>query len=207
VELDVLLALESEVARFRAWADANPDMVKDYPRDWETYYPDWRALYVAFSAFVAATSCQDWSEDIVDMLLYAIARDEDNQGLVKKVARNPDDLLFLAKQAVNSSERNLKWQIAAELGYLASHLSQAEPLLLKLASDEDEYVQRRALLALADIGSSHVEGFVDAFWNSDVEWYEYPYPRMAVLYALWKTASPRLDHYLTLAEVMASRAS
>lgn len=195
MESDVLLALESEVARFRAWAVANPDRIKDYPVYWETYYPDWGALYVAFSAFVAATSCQDWSEDIVDMLLYAIARDEENWYLVKEVARNPDDLLFLAEQAVNSSDPKLKSQIAWELRRLGTYSARVEPLLLQFVRDDDVWVRRQALSALFVIDSPHWSELAEAAWDLGDEW-----QRVDILYALKLLNSPQLAIYLAQAE-------
>ena len=93
-----------------------------------------------------------------------------------------------------------KWQIAWQLGQLGLSLPRVEPLLLHLTDDEDEYVRRRALLALADVGSAHAADadLIERIWNSDVPWNEYS--RMAVLYALWKVGSPYLDRYLALAD-------
>jgi HEAT repeat protein len=68
-------------------------------------------------------------------------------------------------------------------------------LLLQFVHDDDLYVQRRAMIALAGIGSAKVEELVVPAWESGDE-----HQRMGVLYALWKVDSPLLDAYLAQAE-------
>jgi HEAT repeat protein len=190
---ELFQALEDEVAQFRAWADAVP--IAERSGEWECDYTDWQGLYSAFIAFVRATPCQRWNEDADQMLLYAIARDNEMEALVKKVARNPDNLICLAERAVVSPERDAKWQLAVELGRLAYRPQQVELLLLEFAHDEDEYVRRRALLALADIGSPKVKEVIESAWETGDE-----YQRIAVQYALWKIGSQQLDTYLGRAD-------
>lgn len=189
-------ALEAEIARFRAWADDFP--VAERNGEWECFYADWQEIYRAFSAFVSATTCQEWDAKLKETLLYIIARDNEEQVLAKAVAKNPDDLICLAERALASPERDARWQLAAELGGLDHRLTEAEPLLLQYARDEDEYVRRRALIALADCGSSKVEELAVSAWAAAEAWQEYQ--RMAVLYALWKVGSRQLETYLAEAD-------
>ena len=115
--------------------------------------------------------------------------------LARELARNPLNLLCLAEQAVTSAEPDAKWQLAAELGRVEMRLPEVEPLLLRFASDEDEYVRRRSLTALADVGSTHVSELAERAWHSGDE-----YQRMAALYALLRSGSPELSEYLARAE-------
>lgn len=189
---------DAEVERFRAWADNSPVPPTARNGEWACGYEGWARLYTAFDAFISEVPCREWSDATTQTVLYAIARDSDNCHLARSVATRSDDVLCLAERAITSPEWDAKWQIAAKLGRLSSTSPQAEKLLLRFAEDDDEYVRRCALLALADIGSLHVTDLVEAAWNTRVEWDEYP--RMAVLYALWKINAPQLNHYLTLAE-------
>ena len=191
--MDLRQALESEVSRFRAWADSFP--VPERSGEWECLYPDWQGIDSAFSAFVAATRCQEWDLEMTRLLLYIIARDNESQELVKQVAKRPEDLVWLAQQAIDSPERDAKWQLAAELSHLSRREPQVESLLLHFAHDTDEYVRRCGLMALADTRSESVEELIAPAWESGDE-----YQRMAVLYALWKVGSPQLDIYLQGAE-------
>lgn len=192
---DELQALETEVARFRRWADASPVPLRMRNGEWACGYPGWAQIYTAFDAFVATSSCRLWSEATTELILYVIARDDDNMHLVRSVARKPDDLFCLAKHAVTSPEWDAKWQIAAELGRIGADSPDVEGLLLRFVHDDDEYVRRRALLALADIESAQVAALLDGAWESGSE-----YQRVDVLYILWKMRSRELDHYLLLAE-------
>src|SRR6266849_7396120 len=116
--------LEAEVGRFRAWADTYPIAERDSA--WESMYRGWQELSSAFSAFVNATTCQQWSEETTQMLLYTIARDNETHALVKHVARNPDNLVCLAERAIASGEPDTKWQLAVELGHLEPRPPQVE---------------------------------------------------------------------------------
>lgn len=176
--------LENEVRRFQAWARDHPEPEEERAPEWERDYEGWPALYAAFAALVAAVPCQVWSQTITEQVVAAMEHDSDQQGLTRELARHPDTLLCLAERACALQEPKAKWQIATELGKLDRSRPQAEPLLLRYTRDDDEYVRRRALLALADLGSGHAADpdVVERLWHSDVAWDEYG--RMAVLYAL-----------------------
>ncbi len=189
----VLRALEDQVARFRSWAEAYPSAERF--GEWECDYDDWWSVYDAFLPFVATTTCQEWSSATTQMLLYIIARDNEFGQLAHEVAKNPNNLLCLAKRVVDSPEPDARWQIAVELGQMAGPSAQVEEILTQFAHDDDEYVRRRALIALADIGSPHVADFVEPAWDTGHE-----YQRMAVLHALRAIGSPQLEEYLARAD-------
>jgi HEAT repeat protein len=188
-----LEALGREVDRFRAWADTYP--VEERSGEWEMGYNGWKDLNEAFIAFVSSTSCVDWDAETTQMVLYTIARDNEMQWLIERLAENPNNLLCLAERALESDVWEAKWQIATALGGLESRRTEAESLLLRFAHDEDEYVRRRALLALSDLNSSHVEDLVASAWDTGEE-----YQRIAVLCALHQVGSPLLKEYAKLAE-------
>ena len=185
-------ALETEVGRFRTWADSLSD---DRASEWEPDYEGWQELRTAFDHFVSTTSCAQWTPEMVQTLLYAIARDTDTRHLVHTLAKNTDNLLCVAEKAIALAEHGGKYQLAAELGCITQRTPEAEALLLRFARDDDEYVRRRALMALADLHSSHVPELIEATWNTGIE-----HARMAVLYALRQIDSPQLAEYLMHAE-------
>lgn len=185
--------LEGEVSKFRAWADSLPDDTGTSA--WEANYEGWPEMYRAVESFASATSCEQWATYMIHLVLYVLARDTDTGYLVRAIARNPENLLCLAEYGVTDAEPNSNYQLAAELGRLKQLSQRTEPLLLRFAHDNDEYVRRRALLALADIDSPHVSELVSAAWNTGVE-----HARMAVLHALRKIHDPQLEDYLKLAE-------
>lgn len=190
-----LQAFKAEVMRFRTWADGSTVPLAERSGEWAAGYLGWAKLYAAFEAFTLGSPCREWSNATTELVIYAIARDSDINHLVKSLAKSRENLLCLAERATTSPEWDAKWQIASELGHLGSATPQVEALLLKYTRDEDEYVRRCALLALAEIASPRAVELSERAWASGSE-----YQRVDVLYILWRTNSTRLDFYLKLAE-------
>jgi hypothetical protein len=181
-------SLDHEVRRFKAWADANPGR----SGEWEEDYPNWSDLYRACDAFLT-TQPKDWSSRDIECLLYAIARDNESEYLVDEAS--PEQILVLSRAALHSAERDAKWQLAVRLAQLPDLLD-AENILRSFADDAEEYVRRRALMALADLGSPDAEGLAQRAWDTGDE-----YQRMACLHALYTVRSSLLEEYLSLAEM------
>lgn len=188
--------LLGEVARFRSWAE------KRMPADsggWETEYPEWPSLYAAVLAFVESRPSVDWSDDELESILYAIARDNEDEHIVSEMQlRFPEVLSRLAAIACDRGEWNARWQLAHELGAIARPGGADERVLLRFATDEHEYVRRRALGALAQMGSGAVERLALEAWDRDDPHQEWS--RMAALGALHAVQSPKLLDLLRAAE-------
>ena len=103
-------------------------------------------------------------------------------------------LVSLAQSALESKERDAKWQLVIRLKKL-QWKTEIEQLLLAFVKDVDEYVRRRALLTLADCKSEHTERLAEIAWQSGDE-----YQRIAALHALYKVGSGLLPGYLQLAD-------
>src|SRR5262249_28197099 len=153
--------LEREVARFWSWAEAY-----HRPRrgEWECDYPHWADLYQAVTAFLSDSEVAEWDEGLADLLLYTIARDNETEHIAGQLREMPDKLYALARVAVRSGEKDAKWQLAEQLACCPG-LEGAEALLLDLAADADEYVRRRALMALGRIKSGQVETLARQAWD------------------------------------------
>jgi HEAT repeat protein len=184
-------ALEQEVERLRSWAEAY-----DRPRrgEWECDYTSWADLYNAVTAYVSDSKIEEWDEVVAALLLYAIARDNELEHIAGHLRKTPEKLYALAQAAVRSGEKDAKWQMAKQLAHCPDQEG-TEALLLVLATDPEEYVRRRALMALGRIKSSHVEILVEQAWDSGDE-----YQRMAVLDALHSVQSKKLAVYLDMAQ-------
>jgi HEAT repeats len=183
-----------ECNRFRAWAATIP--IDKQVGEWEVSYEDWSSLSTAFITFISTSLPQHWTAEMFEDVLYIIARDNEAEELVAHVAEYPNTLIILAEKALSSSEWNAKWQIAVELSRLEMVSPKIEGLIFQFAHDTDEYVRRRAFMALADIGSVQSLQLVDEAWKSQHE-----YQRIAVLYVLSKLHSPLLQEYVNLAQV------
>ena len=187
------LALVEEIALFRNWAV--PQLSDGEYSCWEAGYSYWPQVKSAFGAFLQQRLFQEWDSGTISELLYIIARDNDSPSLAHAVAEEPERLLFLTRAALKSSEYDAKWQFAVELGDLDRRKHPAEPLLLALFQDEDEYVRRQALMALGRMRSPLAEGLVGAAWETGDE-----YQRMAALQVMRDLNSPQLTGYFDEAE-------
>ena len=184
------LQLIEAVDRFRRWADST------FPAqrygEWEIEYEDWGSLYDSVRA-VLHIDTEGWNDHTKQLLIYAIARDNEVGLICDELSE--EQLMVLAAASISSGERDAKWQLAELLG---KHplTNQTEKLLLELAVDGDEYVRRRSLMALADSGSGRAEQLAITAWQSGEE-----YQQMACLHALWRISSPLLPRYLEPAEL------
>ena len=188
------MTLRNEVEKFRKWASAYP--VQERTGEWEDDYHDWSAFHEAAITFLAASSPDEWVDEDVSDLLYAIARDNESEYLAEEVAVNIDTLLKLSELAIHSQEVDAKWQLAAQLGSLCERQQEAEALLLQFVEDQDEYVSRRALISLGQLKSTRAEEFAERAWGTGDE-----YQRIAALWVLKDVASEKLPAYIEKAEV------
>lgn len=185
-------ALLVEVALFQQWANVS------FPNGGggECEYGSWDKLYPAVLEFMAAHPFSDWTQEEIAAVLYALARDNEDEFIAKEL---PEDLLLqLTQAAIAFGEPHARWQLAVQLGERAVEGELSERLLLALAHDENEYVRRRALNALTSLGSPAVEDLSLEMWERADPSQEYS--RMMVLSCLQKIASPKLEALLAEAE-------
>lgn len=181
--------LERQVKRFREWAS-----LQVQAGEWETYYPHWDDLYAAVLPIALGVSPAQWDEETATDVLYVLARDNEDQRIVEDVSEDGERMLAIAELALQKGEHEARWQVAAYLSNVPQqHAEAAEHLLLRFVTDEDEYVRRRAMLALSEMPSSHEHAERLAFgaWETEEE-----YQRIAALVVLSRVKSPRLREYL-----------
>jgi hypothetical protein len=142
--------LKTEIEKFRTWALQYPE--SERYGEWECDYLEWTSIYIAFEHFLLETNFCEWNEAAKREILYIIARDNEMENLVTELAKDTSRLLSIAQFAIQEAERDAKWQLAVELGKVQTQSAQAEEHLLSFVRDADEYVRRRALMALASSG-------------------------------------------------------
>jgi len=191
--MDAATLLHAEVARFRQWAAGIPIATRS--GEWECEYSDWTRLWAAAKLLITTVPVTAWSEGVTEDLLYALARDNEVERIADELESRNKSLLELAARAINSVEADAKWQLAAKLGGLSEQVPTAEALLIHFVQDGNEYVSRRALLALGKLKSDRTETFAEQAWQTGHE-----YQRIAALWALKDVGSPKLSAYLRKAE-------
>jgi hypothetical protein len=186
--------LLEEIEKFRAWSrqlDQTPE--DERTGKWEGAYDQWDAIDSAFVNFISTSEPANWTGEMVEAVLYLIARDHGSEIFADLVAAHPDKLRVLARHAVDAKSPASKWQLVARLPELGDQ-ALAESLLLRFVNDPDEHVRRRTLQTLAAIGSGCTEHYCEVAWQCPGP--QQPHQRMAVLEALFTMHSPRLLDYL-----------
>ena len=162
--------------------------------EWECDYEHWPEIESAFDACLDAWSPQEWTDEIVELMLYVIARSSETERLINQLGQRPAQLLALARAGLHAEDPDARWQLAHAAGKWIPDAQDAEPLLERFFNDEHEYVSRRALIALGDRGSMRAEALALRAWESGDE-----YQRMAALGALLSINSAIFGRYLALA--------
>jgi HEAT repeat protein len=187
-----LASFRFEVALFRVWANSLP--AAERRGEWEERYERGNTFRKEAMLFLETGDWTTWTEEVIEDVLYAIARDNEEENLIYIVAEAPECLLMLALVSVAKGERDARWQFADFLGEVFVGEPRAEEILLLLLRDDDEYVRRRALRSLARVGSTQTEHYCKIAWDSGNQ-----YQRMMALEALHIIRSELLSTYLAQA--------
>ena len=188
-----------EIDKFDKWARLESDIPQDERGgEWECDYSSWGKIYDLFEAFINESNPDTWSDDEKERLLYIIARDNEMEILAEKLSENA--LIVLANESLKIGHKDDKWQLAVQLQRLTDKKLAIE-LLEKFINDDEEYVNRRALLELAKLKSDRVEYYCDKMWNKDKYGDLEEYQRIAVLNSLYEIDSMQLDNYIEFAKI------
>lgn len=187
-----------EIEKFNNWAQSHFGKQQDkIGGEWECNYENWSDIYQSFEKFITTTNPNTLTDDQKNNLLYIIARDNETEYLASIL--NDAFLITLTEQSITNGKKDDKWQLAVQL-YKVADKQKASELLEKLVNDDEEYVNRRALMELAKVNSEKTEFYAEKFWNKN----RYPereeYQKMAVLQALHTINSKLLGHYIDLAK-------
>lgn len=174
-----------EVLRFRDWARTNQDTF----RGWECCYKHWDWLYAEARRAIWSLNNESVADDVESDLLYAIARDYEGENIRRFLAKSPVSLEVLAQRAVAYDDPDARWQIA--LSVADARLPNAAELIRPFLTDSDEYVRRRALMAIAPFSPAEAESIAIANLNDEFE-----YSRIAALHVLHRVGSSRLEEFL-----------
>src|SRR6266545_7860825 len=143
-------ALAREIAKFRRWADA----AGSHPGcsgEWECGYPAFQELYAAVATFLESAADRALGRDELELLLYALARDNEDEHILETMERYPRVAMQAAETALSHPDTDARWQAAVLLGRIGT--PQATSLLRRFLGDDAEYVRRRAGFALQELES------------------------------------------------------
>ena len=149
--------------------------------------------------------CADADDNLIDALLYVIARDNECETVAGELAKHKDWFDLLSKRSLGSVYVNAQWQLAKRL---PSCVGCDKELIFEFIRSDNEYVSRISLMALAELFPEKAEAYAIDFWNRgiyDEGSYEDEYQKIMVLHVLNKVHSPALAGYLDKAAVSGFR--
>ena len=194
--------LLEQAIKFHQWQEATyPGKTsEELGGEWEVDYPYWNDTYSAFCHVLTQMDAETADSVLLDEMVYLIARDNEAEGFIQETTSHPQWFERLCRRAAASNESEAKWQFAAYLSECPCS-QEVKDMILDFAKDPNEYVSRRALLAMPALRPDCVEQFAPLFWERNCYSLELQeYQRIAVLVSLDAIHSVMLPQYLEQAK-------
>ena len=194
--------LLEQAIKFHQWQEATyPGKTsEELGGEWEVDYPYWNDTYSAFCQVLTQMDAETADSVLLDEMVYLIARDNEAEGFIQETTSHPQWFERLCRRAAASNESEAKWQFAAYLPECPCS-QEVKDMILDFAKDPNEYVSRRALLAMPALRPDCVEQFAPLFWERNCYSLELQeYQRIAVLVSLDAIHSGLLPQYLEQAK-------
>ena len=194
--------LLEQAIKFHQWQeDTYPEKTaEEIGSMWEVDYPYWNDTYRAFCHVLTQMDAETADSVLLDEMVYLIARDNEAEGFIQETTSHPQWFERLCRRAAASNESEAKWQFAAYLPECPCS-QEVKDMILDFAKDPNEYVSRRALLAMPALRPDCVEQFAPLFWERNCYSLELQeYQRIAVLVSLDAIHSDLLPQYLEQAK-------
>lgn len=201
--------LHKKVIKFKKRAD------KDYPDwnerndngEWEIGLDEFDEMCDVIFEIIENIACTVASEQMLDDILFGIARDNECSRIVDRLIEYPEWYSLLCKKSLTTEYINAKWQFAESLKDYNGQDGLHE-IIFEFLKVDDEYTERLALRSLAYIYPEQTEKYAIEFWWRDKykdKDYETEYQKIMVLHVLHIIHSTELEKYLDLADKTAYR--
>ena len=199
---DIRECLLEQARKFHQWQEITypGKTTEEIGGVWEVDYPAWNDIFDAFCHVLTQMDAETADSVLLDEMVYLLARDNEAEGFIQETTSQPKWFECLCRRAAASNENEAKWQFAA---YLPECLCSQEvkDMILDFAKDPNEYLSRRALLAMPVLRPDCVEQFAPLFWECSCYSPELQeYQRIAVLVSLDAIHSDLLPQYLERAK-------
>ena len=189
--------LYREIRSFKRWAE------KYYPdRDEENDNGEWEIgtdnhfdeMVDAALKVIENINSSDAGEDLIEALLFSIARDNECERLADELRNHEDWFELLAGKSLGTKYINAQWQLAKRVG----EFENCKELIYKFIESDNEYTSRMSLQALAEIDPERAEEYAINFWNRGKYpegSYEDEYQKIMALHVLYSIGSDKLAEY------------
>ena len=199
---DIRECLLEQARKFHQWQEITyPEKnTEEIGGEWEVDYPAWNDMFDAFCHVLTQMDAEMADSFLLDEMVYLIARANEAEGFIQETTFHHKWFECLCRRAAASNESEAKWQFAAYLPE-CSCSQEVRDIILDFAKDLNEYVSRRALLAMSALRPDCVEQFAPLFWERNCYSPKLQeYQRIAVLISLDAIHSDLLPQYLERAK-------
>ena len=199
---DIRECLLEQARKFHQWQEITypGKTTEEIGGAWEVDYPAWNDIFDAFCHVLTQMDAETADSVLLDEMVYLIARDNEAEGFIQETTSHPQWFECLCRRAAASNENEAKWQFAAYLPECPCS-QEVKDMILDFAKDPNEYLSRRALLAMPVLRPDCVEQFAPLFWECSCYSPELQeYQRIAVLVSLDAIHSDLLPQYLERAK-------
>ncbi|MDE5873276.1 MAG: hypothetical protein K2H07_05120 [Lachnospiraceae bacterium] len=183
---------------------------KDYPHwserndngEWELDLFEFDEMCSVIFDIIKNTSYTEATEQILDDMLFGIARDNECSRIVNMLIDYSGWYSVLCRKSLSTDYLNAKWQFAESLKDYKGQDNLHE-LIYEFLKVDDEYTERMALMSLAYIYPNQAEKYAIDFWHRDKykdNDYENEYQKIMVLHVLYTISSDKIYEYLDLAD-------
>lgn len=190
------------VKNFKRWAEKNyPDITEENDNG-EWVFCDEFDEMIGFSLKILENiEAEDATPQLIDNLLFCIARDNDCLILINNLENYPQWFSVLCKASFKTNYINAKWQFAEYLGKYNGD-DNLQECIFEFLEIDDEYTQRMALSTLVSLYPNKVEEYVEKHWDKSKEFGKNleGYHKMMILDVLNRIKSSNLKRYLLLAQ-------
>lgn len=195
--------LHISVNAFKLWAKINyPERTEENDNGEWCFCNKYDKMFSYALSFIKNNSVATATNQVIDDLLYVIARDNEGNLLLTELEKHNEWFSLLCRCSLKTGYTNAKWQFAEHLNNYKGN-DDLQKLIYDFLVVEDEYTERIALIALADIYPEEAEKYAIAFWerkkfqNNE---YQDEYQKIAALNVLYRIHSSKLNFYLEKAE-------
>lgn len=150
--------LLEQVGKFHQWQEITypGKTTEEIGGAWEVDYPAWNDIFDAFCHVLTQMDAEMADSILLDEMVYLIARANEAEGFIQETTSHPKWFECLCRRAAASNESEAKWQFAAYLPE-CSCSQEVRDIILDFAKDPNEYVSRRALLAMPALLPQYLE--------------------------------------------------
>ena len=191
--------LHIKVNAFKSWTKSNyPEITEDNDNGEWCFCDEFDEMTSYALSIIQECPTANATKQIIDDLLYAIARDNECETIIDELTAHNEWFSLLCRHSLKAHYTNAKWQFVKNLCNYNGN-DNIHELVYDFLTVEDEYTERLALKALADIYPEKAEEYAIDFWNRK-KYKNDEYQKIMVLHVLYQIRSPKLYYYLEIAE-------